>query len=134
MALEALQNKGLDVSGYNLAGGNDKDNLIFHLQAAIQQQQVKFPYIRTLVDQLIYYQFKDKNLQTDAVFGLAFAWENALRHGLGDSEVPVIISSPDLSPICVSRDSLGRATIWEGGDGGDFDDMYSRRYDNMVIL
>ena len=136
MALEALQNKGLDVSGYNLAGGNDKDNLIFHLQAAIQQQQVKFPYIRTLVDQLIYYQFKDKNLQTDAVFGLAFAWENALRHGLGDSEVPVIISSPDLSPICVSMDSSGRATVWEGGDDDVFgeDDPYSSRYGNMVII
>lgn len=109
--LEQLQNKGLNVSGYNLAGGVEKENLLFHLQAAIQEQRVRFPFIKSLNDSLIYYQWKDKNLFTDPVFGLAFAWECALNNGMGEPVEPYVLLSPDLPIITVSSDFTGRTQI-----------------------
>lgn len=138
MALETLQNEpyGLNVSGYNLAGGTEKTDLLLHLQQAIQEQRVRFPYLRDLVNQLIYYRWDDKNLSTDAVFGLALAWEAALQHGMGESSGPVLITSPDLSPICVSRDSQGNATLWEADEDDDapFNRRLSKRFGDLVLL
>jgi hypothetical protein len=111
MALEALQNEGLNVSGYNMAGGVEKDNLLFGLQAAIQDQRIKFPPIMPLVDQLIHYQFKDRNIDTDAVMGLALAWRHALEHGMGEPVEPYQLFVPDLGPVCVSSDFSGNKTI-----------------------
>lgn len=79
--LESLQTEyELPAEGYNFAGsGREKENLVIHLQEAIQNQRIGFPFIRELYDQLIYYDWNDKKLQTDSMFGLALAWECALR-------------------------------------------------------
>jgi hypothetical protein len=111
--LETLQNEpyNLDVSGYNLAGGQEKDNLIFHLQAAIQEHRVRFPYIKELVNSLTYYRMPDKNLFTDPVFALGFAWEKALEEGMGDAREPYVLITPDLLPMAIARGVNGTSTI-----------------------
>lgn len=79
---EALKSApyNLNVAGYNMAGtGRDKEALIIHLQEAIQNQRIIFPFIRELYEQLIYYSWQDSGLETDALFALALAWECALR-------------------------------------------------------
>lgn len=107
VVLSDLQNRGLDASGYNFAGGAEKDNLLFHLQAAIQQQRVRFPYIRQLVDQLIYYDWKDRQIATDAVMGLALAWENAIEHGMGGDDEAYQLIVPDVLPAALTRSMEG---------------------------
>lgn len=140
MALDTLQNEpyGIDVSGYNLAGGTEKTDLIMHLQAAIQEQLIQFPYIKDLINQLLYYKWEDRNIATDAVIGLALAWEAALNHGMGQSQGPYVLISPDVGPIVVSRDSLGVPTLHEGTDDEDddrrFRRTFDRKYADLVIL
>lgn len=140
MALEALQNEpyGLNVSGYQLTGGSEKTDLLMRLQAAIQDQRIRFPYIRELIDQLIYYKWEDKNITTDAVFGLAFAWECAMSNGMGEGSGPYVLMSPDVGPICVSRDLHGNAVLHEGDDDEEVSNQWSRRFErrwgNAVLL
>ncbi len=116
--LEQLQNEpySLDVSGYNLAGGQEKTNLILHLQEAIQDGRIKFPYIKELVNCLIYYKWEDKNLFTDPVFSLALAWEKALEMGMGESRGAYDLLVPDVGPICVGRDFSGKASLRGAND------------------
>jgi hypothetical protein len=150
MALESLQNEGLNVSGYNLAGGVEKDNLIFGLQAAIQDQRIKFPYIQTLIDELIHYQFRDKNLATDSVMSLALCWQKALEEGMGIDREVYTISTPDLGPVCVSSDFSGKTTIsglepekerrsdypsrLQDDDDDDFEALFAMKWAKQVLI
>lgn len=82
VVLEELQKRAPDFSieGHKTSGtGQEKVNLITKGVAAIQNQAVKFPYIDKLVKQLMYYQWNDKGLKTDWVFGLCLALEAADR-------------------------------------------------------
>jgi hypothetical protein len=81
-----------------------KTNLVLQLQDAIQQRQIVFPYIYILVNQLIYYKWDDKKIETDAVFGLALAIEQAKRV-MGDAFER--LASPDIPLYVVQRDPLG---------------------------
>lgn len=85
--LSALQEEpyNLPAHGYNFAGtGKEKINLVIHLQEAIQNGRIAFPHIRELYEQLVYYDWEDKKLDTDSLFSLALAWECNLRvRGLG---------------------------------------------------
>jgi len=113
VVLEAIQNEPykLDASGYCFGGGKEKENLVVELQAAIQDCKIRFPFIKEIVDQLIYYSWNDKQLQTDAVFGLALAWQCALEHGMDESRITDALSTPDLGPISVSRGLDGRPSF-----------------------
>jgi hypothetical protein len=93
--VEAMQSDpyNLNITGYNLAGGASKENLIVEAQTAIQDTAVLFPHIPELVDQLIYYEWQDKNLQTDYVFSLALAIHGA--NEILEKENPTILDSPD---------------------------------------
>jgi hypothetical protein len=85
-ALERLQDLGVNVEGYNFAGGEQKTNLVLTGQEALQNTAVRFPHIPELVNQLIYYEWADKNLDTDYVFGFCLALEaakNAQSTGAG---------------------------------------------------
>lgn len=76
--LSALQEEpyNLSVSGYNFAGtGKEKQNLVINLQSALQNRLIVFPFIRELYDQLAYYEWDDRKLETDSVFALALAWQ-----------------------------------------------------------
>jgi hypothetical protein len=113
VVLERLQQEPycLDASGYNFAGGREKQNLILALQQAIQDGRIKFPFIRELVDQLTYYSWEDRHLQTDAVMGLALAWQHALNHGMDDSKVSYTLSAPDVAPASISRSLSGGVVV-----------------------
>ena len=99
-ALERLQDLGVNVEGYNFAGGEQKTNLVLTGQEALQNTAVRFPHIPDLVNQLIYYEWTDKNLDTDYVFGFCLALEaakNATNTGGGitttDSGIYVVRGS-----------------------------------------
>lgn len=82
VVLEELQKRGpeLSIDGYNLAGaGKDKENLILRTLTAMQERRVLFPHIQDLVKQLTFYDWNDKRLQTDYVFGFCLAVELAER-------------------------------------------------------
>lgn len=113
VVLEAIQKEPycVDASGYNFAGGREKENIVLNLQQALQSGRIQFPFIRELVDQLIYYSWDDKNLQTDAVFGLALAWQHALDHGMDDSRTSYSLYAPDVAPASISRTLSGQVTI-----------------------
>lgn len=60
--------------GINFTGA--KEGLLQEGREAIQKRRVVFPYIKELMNQLLYYQNEksiEKNLSTDAVFGLCLA-------------------------------------------------------------
>ncbi len=50
-----------------------KVNAIYNLQVLLQRGKIKFPFIRTLVDELNGYEWEDKNIQQDCVMALAIA-------------------------------------------------------------
>jgi hypothetical protein len=120
MALEQLQNDYFDqaperVEGYQFSE-TTKTNLILQLQEAIQSRSVVFPYMQTLVDQLIYYQWDDKKLQTDAVMGFGLAIEAAKRVlGLAMFEQ---IMAPDIPAYVIRSDPFGnRVALLNETDG-----------------
>lgn len=105
--LEALQKEpyNLDAEGYNFAGGSAKENLLIELQMAIQDTSVLFPHIPKLVDQLVYYEWEDKKLQTDYVMSLALA-----NHAINEillKESPETLESPDGMVFTVRRSASG---------------------------
>lgn len=62
------------VAGYNFAGrGARKEDLITIGQRATQDRSVIWPYIPELYDQLVFYSFDDKHLDTDWVMAFCLA-------------------------------------------------------------
>jgi len=50
-----------------------KAQVLYNLQVILQRGDIRFPFIRELVDELANYALDDKKLQTDCVFALALA-------------------------------------------------------------
>jgi len=71
-----------------------KAQLLYNLQVLLQRGDVRFPFQRDLVDELVNYALDDKNLQTDCVMALALAcWSGyraAAAHLLSSQDVAVI--------------------------------------------
>jgi hypothetical protein len=57
----------------NFAGGSKKDNLLDNLQAVIDVDLLKSPFIPSLADEMTTYQRADTNLDTDNLMALAVA-------------------------------------------------------------
>jgi hypothetical protein len=111
--LEALQNRGVNADGYNFAGGEKKVQLVLTAQEAIQNQSVKFPHIPELVNELILYDWKDKNLQTDNVFGLCLALEAARRAttvagGISVTDTGIYVVRTDIHGSYIAGDGIRR--------------------------
>lgn len=53
--------------------GGNKDNILDHLQALLDAEMIKSPFIPELADQMTTYQREDKNLDTDDLMALAVA-------------------------------------------------------------
>jgi len=98
--LETLKGEpwNMDVTGYNYVNHTAKMNLLTHLQEALQRRRITFPYQKTLVDQLLFYDYDDRKLATDAVMGLALAWECALQQIGGN---PAMLETP--APVVLTR-------------------------------
>ena len=107
-----------DLEGYNFASANGgKTTLLVHLQQAVQNRDVVFPYHQTLVDQLTHYQLNDKRLATDAVMGLALAVK-AAHDWQERGAIPAIVA-PDLAPIAAWHDPRTGAWLVQDGDDDD---------------
>lgn len=106
VVLENLQNRELNVDGYNMGGNNSlKMNLLIKGATAIQGQLVQFPQINELTNQLMYYDINDKRLQTDYVFAFCLAIEAAERALTTESEQGLEI--PDSSIYVVRQGPHG---------------------------
>lgn len=58
--------------GYIFTAGS-KTDLINNLQVILEKRQIRFPFVRELVDELQQYEWDDKKLETDCVMALALA-------------------------------------------------------------
>ena len=110
-----------------------KQTLLYELQMAIQNREFVFPYrgqneedsTRALVYQLTNYELKDKNLKTDAVFGLALAVK-AARDTLERQSIPPIYSFDE--PLVIAhRDPRTGSYNFSTIDEDDFDDQVQTR-------
>lgn len=62
-----------DVAQGYVFTGRSKTDLLTNLQVSLEKGQLRFPFIRELVDELQTYEWDDKALSTDCVMGLALA-------------------------------------------------------------
>ena len=88
--------------------GKSKVELISGLQVALERREVRFPFIRELVDELQSYTYQDARIATDTVMALALAVRAATQ---------TVQSGPIIRAVSLSRsrprvvvDSLVQAT------------------------
>jgi hypothetical protein len=74
--------------------GKSKVELISRLQVALERREIRFPFIRELVDELQAYTYQDSRLSTDAVMALALAVRAATQ---------TVQSGPIIRAVALSR-------------------------------
>lgn len=80
---EAVLDEVRDIAQGYVFTGRSKTDLITGLQVALERGEVRFPFIRDLVDELQAYAWDDRDLVTDCVMALALAvWAGGPRHGV----------------------------------------------------
>jgi hypothetical protein len=82
------------IDGYTFTA-QSKRNLIAQLQIVLERGELKFPFVRDLVDELQSYSWDDKDLQTDFVMALALAVEAAKGAGARSKIAVVYHGRPD---------------------------------------
>lgn len=92
---------GVNIEGFHFSAPS-KTNLLVGLQTVIQNRQLAFPYIKDLVDQLIYYDWEDRLLTTDLVMGLALAVECAKRKVVGSTAL--YLPNTSVAPVALFGD------------------------------
>lgn len=130
---DLVQDYDTDLEGFVITEGS-KQTLLYELQLAIQNREFVFPYTggserdgtRPIVDQLTNYQLKDKNLRTDAVFGLALAVK-AARDSLERAAIPQIMSVDEPLVIATRNARTGSFEFRTLDDDDDFDDDEQNR-------
>jgi hypothetical protein len=60
--------------------GPSKDELLANLQSMLNLREIRFPFIRPMVDELLFYTREDEDIQKDCVMSLAIAALAAKKH------------------------------------------------------